>query len=249
MPVMPMSKKPLKHSELKKAEQTAASRLKSSWGKGRPQLPVIPIRPERYLIISEGTKTEPYYFGEMKKRINENYHGQYVTVTVQGEGKNTLSLFEQAREIAEGDADGFTQVWVVYDKDSFPRGNFNSVVEKCAQASKDGTEYRAVWSNESFELWYVLHFHYQQSALGREAYVEMLSVLMEDAGMGPYGKGRTDMYEILESILSGAIANAKKLEAVNAGKAPADANPGTTVHKLVEELLPYMKRLGEPEDE
>lgn len=250
-----MSNKPAKHSEAKAARRrgrSAASRLKGSWGSPRASAPSIPVRPERYLIVSEGTETEPRYFGAIGGLVNGRYHGQYVSVKVRGTGMGTLSLFDEARRIAEGDPDGFTRVWVVYDKDDFPAGDFNAVVERCASASTGLTVYRAAWSNESFELWYLLHFEYLQAALSRSDYVERLSSRLEAAGEGRYLKNRGDMYQVLEPRLAGALANAARLAERNAGAPPAGSNPGTAVHELVGELVPYAysaedrKRLGLP---
>ena len=66
--------------------------MRASWGKPRAAAPSIKIRPERYLIVTEGTKTEPYYFESFRKRINAGYHGEYVTLRVCGMGDNTVSL-------------------------------------------------------------------------------------------------------------------------------------------------------------
>lgn len=237
-----MSNRPLKHSEKKKQRQkgtSAASRMKGSWGSPRPSAPTIPVRPERYLIVSEGTETEPGYFGAIKRLVNARYHGEYISVIVRGAGMNTLSLFEEAKRIAEDDPEGFTQVWVVYDKDDFPAVDFNAVADRCFSSSTELTSYHAAWSNESFELWYLLHFEYQQAALRRDDYVELLSTRLTAMGKGRYLKNRSDMYEVLEPLLSTAVANAKRLARSNSGKSPVSSNPGTTVHELVEELLPY----------
>lgn len=129
-----MSNKPCKHSELKKKGSTA-KRMRASWGKPRSAVPTIRIRPERFLIVTEGTKTEPYYFEGFRRRINAEFHGEYVTLRVCGVGDNTISLFERARSIASADPDGFTQVWVVYDRDSFPSRDFNAVVDLCSAES------------------------------------------------------------------------------------------------------------------
>lgn len=180
-----MSNKPPKHSEVKKKESTA-KRMRASWGKPRAAAPSIKIRPERYLIVTEGTKTEPYYFESFRKRINAGYHGEYVTLRVCGMGDNTVSLFERARAIAIADPDGFTQVWVVYDKDSFPSRDFNAVEERCASASDKGTVYRAAWTNEAFELWYILHFAYVDSALDRGSYEPILTRHLCSEGFGRY---------------------------------------------------------------
>lgn len=237
-----MSKKPPKHSELKKEKRkSSAARMASRWGRGRSTSPTIPIHPERILIVTEGEETERRYFDGFRERINSRFRGEYVTVKVIGLGDNTVSLFNRARGIAEADADGYTQVWVVYDKDDFPARDFNAVVELCASASGDGVAYRAAWTNEAFELWYILHFDYMDSALGRDSYEPKLSGYLKAAGLGAYEKARPDMFRILEGRMGFAIDGAKKLEAANHGKAPSDANPGTAVHKLVGELLPYIQ--------
>lgn len=161
-----MSNKPPKHSELKKKE-TAAKRMRGSWGKSRAAAPSIRIRPERFLIVTEGTRTEPLYFEGFRRRINAAFRGEYVTLRVYGVGANTVSLFDQAKSIAEADPDGFTQVWVVYDKDSFPARDFNVVVDLCASASGEGVAYRAAWTNEAFELWYILALHVHRLRAGK----------------------------------------------------------------------------------
>lgn len=239
-----MSNKPPKHSERKKA-QTAASRMKGSWGRGRAAAPTVRIRPERILIVTEGEKTEPLYFEGFRRRINESYGREYVAVEVHGLGDNTVSLFNRARALVERDIKGFTQVWVVYDRDSFPSRDFNAVPELCAAASDDETVYRAAWTNESFELWYLLHFEYVDAALDRGSFGPRLTASLQRSGHGAYRKNRPDMFYLLEGRLDRAIANAERLERANIGTSPADSNPGTTVHLLAKELRPY---LGNPED-
>lgn len=234
-----MSNKPPKHSELKRRE-SAAKRMKASWGTSRPSVPSIKIRPERFLIVTEGTKTEPHYFEGFRKRINEGYHGEYVTLEIHGQGANTVSLFKCARSIVKADPDGFTQVWVVYDKDSFPSCNFNAVPDLCDSTSSEDVAYHAAWTNEAFELWYILHFAYVNSALDRNSCIATLTQHLRKAGCGQYKKNSKDMFDVLESRMQTAISNAKKLEKANEGRSPADSNPGTTVHLLVEELLPYL---------
>ena len=57
---------------------------------------------------------------------------------------------------------------------------------------------------------------------------------------GEYSKGRPDMYEILKPYMEIAIANAKRLDQMNAGKPPASSAPGTKVYELIELLKPYL---------
>lgn len=238
-----MSKKPAKHSEKKK--MTSASELARGWGKRRAEAPAIMIRPERHLIVTEGEKTEPLYFEEVRRRINNRFHGNLISVKIVGIGMNTESLLEEAKRIAFDDIDGYTHVWVVYDKDSFSDESFNVVVAKCEATYMSKTRFHATWSNESFELWYLLHYEYLQSALGREMYTEKLNRHLCGAGLGRYTKNRDDMFVALEGRLNTAVANAEKLEAINTGRPPAESCPGTKVHQLLQELLPYAKRKGE----
>lgn len=219
---------------------SAASRLLGSWGKNRDQAPAVPIRPERILIVTEGTKTEPYYFAGFQRRINDAFGGEYITIEVVGMGENTVSLFKSAKEMAEESLDGYTQVWIVYDKDNFPANDFNAVEELCRSASGNGTFYRAAWSNESFELWFLLHFCFIDTALGRAAYSKRLTAYLKSEGLGKYQKNREDLFEVFESRMRVALSNAERLAEVNQGKTPAQSNPGTTVHLLVKELIPYL---------
>lgn len=233
-----------KESSKKQGSRTAATsakRLKDSWGKGRLSTPRIRIRPMRILIVTEGSKTEPLYFAAFRDRINQSYGREYVAVEIYGLGDNTVSLFIRAKEIAKRDAEGFTHVWVVYDKDSFPAEDFNVVPDICKSACTIDTEYRAAWTNEAFELWYLLHFSYIDSALSRDTYEPKLTAKLENEGLGCYQKNRNDMFDILEDRIDRAISNAKRLERVNAGLPPASCNPGTTIHQLVADLLPYIR--------
>lgn len=218
-----MSKKPPKRSEIKKAKSTA-KRFKESWGSGRSAVPLVRIRPQRILIVTEGEKTEPLYFEGFRRRINENYGREYIKVEIWGAGVNTVSLFDRARELAENDIDGYTQVWVVYDKDDFPAKDFNAVPLLCAGAADGGAEFRAAWTNESFELWFLLHYEYVEAALDRRSYGPKLTRILEKSGHGPYRKNRKDMFEILECLTYRAIANAERLSEKNEGLSPSECN-------------------------
>lgn len=234
-----MSNKPRKHSEEQKSRESSARRMRGRWGAARSASPTIPINPERHLIVTEGEKTEPYYFEAIRGRINARYHGRWVTVQIVGAGANTVSLMNRARQIASDDATGFTHVWVVYDKDDFSSEDFNAVAEMCEHEHAGGAQFHAVWSNECFELWYILHFEYMSSDLSRTSYASKLTASLEAIGEGQYRKNRSDMFDILESRLDSAMENASKLEQFNRGKTPADSAPGTTVHKLVDHLRPF----------
>lgn len=232
-----MSNKPAKHSDAKNT--TSATRMKQGWAHNRGMLPLIPINPQRHLIITEGTKTEPLYFKAIEKRINEKYQGKWITIEVLGTGAHTVGLLERATRMAEANPSCYSHVWVVYDKDSFLADEFNKVAKRCETLGAGGAKFHAIWSNECFELWYILHFEYLQTPLLRGDYEAKLSGHLVGCGKGIYKKNRDDMFDVLESNLVYAKNNTKKLEKLNAGKTPADSTPGTLVHQLIGALEPF----------
>lgn len=80
-----MSLKPPKKSDLDK-----------KWMKKRLDR-AIKIQPEYHLIVTEGTDTEPEYFGSIKDVINKKYP-EKIKLDVYGEGDNTISLFPAGKK-------------------------------------------------------------------------------------------------------------------------------------------------------
>lgn len=123
----------------------------ASRGRGYSERPVnTRALKERFLVVCEGEKTEPNYFKRFRVpgRI----------VDVYGAARNTVSLVRETLRLR--DLEKYDQVWCVFDKDSFPSQNFNAAIT-LARAHNIGVAY----SNEAFELWYLLHFDYHQSGI------------------------------------------------------------------------------------
>lgn len=222
-----MSLKPPKKSDLDK-----------SWMKARRDKPKR-LQPEYHLIVTEGTDTEPAYFGAMKDIINRAYPDR-IQLNVHGAGDNTLSLFQKAKQMASASANGYRHVWVVYDTDDFPVEHINITAQLCIDESTEETTYHAIWSNQCIELWFLLHFSFMQSDLHRSSYWPKLTEILTSQGLGGYKKNRADMYRILFPYMDAAIANAQKLDKINEDKLPSAAAPGTKVYVIVEKLKPYL---------
>lgn len=222
-----MSLKPPKKSDLDK-----------SWMKQRRDSRKA-IQPEYHLIVTEGTDTEPAYFGAMQEIINAKYQHR-IQLQIVGGGDNTLNLFSLAQKIANDSPNIFRHVWIVYDTDSFPAEHINKTAELCTNESNEETTYHAIWSNQCIELWFLLHFSFMHADIHRSAYWPKLTQLLNAQGLGDYKKNRPDMYEILCPYMDTAIANAKQLDVINAGKSPSESAPGTRVYELVEKLKPYL---------
>ncbi|MBF0565189.1 MAG: RloB domain-containing protein [Nitrospirae bacterium] len=96
---------------------------------------------------------------------------------------------------------------------------------------------RIAYSNEAFELWYLLHFAYYNTVMSRNLYKEKLSEKLDDT----YDKSNTIMYDILKQKQSVAIRNAAKLLSTYSPPNPVKDNPSTTVHLLVKLMNKFRK--------
>lgn len=190
--------------------------------------------PKYFLIVSEGTRTEPLYFEGFKKILPKNM----VVVETQGAGRETVRIVEEAIKLREKRKEGinpdFDYVWAVFDKDSFPEQDFNEAIKKAKRNSID-----AAYTNEAFELWFLLHFEYHNTGIDRSHYEDMLTKCLGFK----YKKNDPRMFEHLEKQgnQNNAIKYAKKLLNNFKGVTPAKANPSTTVHELVEKLNEFRK--------
>lgn len=174
------------------------------------------------LIVCEGEKTEPLYFSSFRvpKKVFD----------VVGLGANTESLVEKAIEIRENETTSYDEIWCVFDRDSFPVQNFNNALSLARR-----NNIHVAYSNEAFEIWYLLHFYFHDAATSRDQYKKMLT-----ARLGfPYKKNDPDMYDHLLHLQELAIKNAINLLNSYVNHIPSNDNPSTTVHVLVKELNKY----------
>jgi hypothetical protein len=178
---------------------------------------------ERFLIVCEGEKTEPNYF--------RSFRVPREVITVHGLGDNTVRIVERAIELmAEGEYD---QTWCVFDRDSFPARNFNAALELARRH-----DIEVAYSNESFELWYVLHFEYMNSGIHRADYITKLNRLLGHR----YEKNSDTIYEELEEMQPAAIRNATRLLDLYTPPNPERDNPSTKVHELVVQLNRFIPK-------
>ena len=174
----------------------------------------------------------------LKDRV-EQKEANRVQFEIVGTGLNTRGLFEYAQKMVCESPNGYSHVWLVYDKDDFPADNFNATEELCRNnSSEDDVTYHAIWSNQCIELWFLLHFMYLQSDLHRDEYYPKLTESLGD--FGAYAKNREDIFDILFPNLDFAIANARKLDKVNQGKTPTQSAPGTKVFEIMEKFRDYL---------
>lgn len=189
----------------------------------------------RFLIVCEGEKTEPNYF----KAFIDNRRSEVKEVNVKGCGCSTCQLINEAKKIQEKLEHerqvSFDRVWLVFDKDEFP--DFNKAI---AKAKKE--KMNCAWSNQAFELWYVLHFQYLDTGVDRKQYIGMIEDKVRKASKSKtfkYKKNDVGFYQILHEHGNEdfAFKNAEKLRNRHKGKVDYAAhNPRTEVDLLVNEL-------------
>jgi len=197
-----------------------------------------------YLIVTEGKRTEPLYFEGLKKKIEEKMGGnldvyEVPQIEISGEGRSTNALINKAEELVSKSKILYQNIWIVFDKDDFV--DFDLAIKN---AEKKG--YKVAWSNQSFEYWLYLHFAYSDTALHRNEWNRKLSEIFKEykLGKGKYTKNDKNIYLLVDTFdgVNTAIRNAKRrMSAYEKGDIkPSNYDPGTTVYKLMEELLEYL---------
>src|SRR5256885_1037724 len=113
----------------------------------------------RVLIVCEDSKSSSFYFESFP--VDE----QRIEISVHGTGMNTDSLVEEAvrkMERAARNGQRYSDVWCVFDRDNFPLHNYSRAFQ-LAKSNK----IKVAWANEAFELWYLLHYGYLDTGMGR----------------------------------------------------------------------------------
>lgn len=172
---------------------------------------------QRFLIVCEGEKTEPNYFRcfRVPKEV----------LDVKGVGENPSKLVNSAKEYAE--SEDYDQVWCVFDRDDWQKQDFNNAIRN---AEDQG--FKVAYSNEAFELWYVLHFEFLNTGIPRKDYMKKLDKLLGHK----YQKNSESIYEELLDKQENAIKNSERLINHYQAVKPVDDNPSTTVYELVKAL-------------
>lgn len=192
-----------------------------------------------FLIVCEGEKTEPNYF----KSFKTNVKSFIFTIDTLGEGSNTKDLVRRTIKARDNSSQEYDSVWAVFDRDSFSSNNFNGAIELA-----ENNSIKVGWSNEAFELWYLLHFQYRNTYMSREDYKSAIEkevndkIVAQSKSKKPkkfkYKKNSEEMYSILEKYgnQKQAISYAEKLISGYNCQNFAIHNPCTRIHLLVEEL-------------
>ncbi len=221
----------------KKSRNIKITDRKKAWNKRPTKKPSHPLengkKEKRFLIVCEGQNTEPLYFKSFPVKNAE--------VTTFGLGSSKTKLVEMVIDLIKDEHQ--QEVWVVFDMD-IQHDNAKRLKEdyENAIALAESKNIKVAYSNDAFELWFLLHYQYFDNQWTRYEYYEKLSKLWscnyERAGKEvDFAK---TIYKRLEEDENAdqtqAIQRAEKLLEHQKDLKYAEKNPATNVHNLVEEL-------------
>lgn len=198
---------------------------------------------DRILIVSEGSKTEPNYFREI--RAAHRLHTANVEVQPSQLGtapiqvvQHAQALFEQGDRHKKIQPRAFEQVYAVFDRDDHDSYSdalrlAESLDGKLKNDAKQFVRFKAVASVPSFELWLLLHYEDVQTLLHRDEVMRRLK-----RHLPTYEKGAGRAFADTRTYLAVATQRADSLALTCA--ANPDSQPSTAVGKLVT-LLTQLK--------
>lgn len=226
----------MKKLSLEEIEQEEVLHAKRIEQESRPKERFVKLT---FLIATEGTQTELNYFNALKKELEKSNRFS-INISVQGKGKSTTALVGKVHRQIKYNHQEYARVWVVFDRDEFP--DFDEAIQQAAEH-----KINCAWSNESFELWLLLHFKEVSKHTSRKDLCDLLEDAIRNElhkkdpnALYDYSKGDSQIYEHVTKLgnEADAFTRAEKLKNNFNGSnvAPSAQNPCTHVDELVFEL-------------
>jgi hypothetical protein len=187
-------------------------------------------RPRRsdILIVCDDTEIAPYYFNCLGNAAR-------LRLDIKAIGQDPLSVVKEAKKIADKkkreDNRPYDFVWCVFDKDDFDC--FDEAI-----TSAKNNEFHIAYSNQCFELWFLLHFSELSVSCNREKYADIIN---KNSTQKYIKKNKIQRNRFISSLVSGLIGYEEQaaLRAENQIRTyPIDlprsiCDPSTTVPLLV----------------
>jgi RloB-like protein len=192
---------------------------------------------KRFLIVCEG-QTEELYF--------KSFPILTADIKPVHQGCSKSVLVECVKVYLENET--YDEIWCVFDMDYSPEvaGQFDDYNNAINTAIKEG--YKCAYSNDAFELWFILHYQYIDQEQLRKFFFKTLSKYWE-INYEKHGKMRNFAKSIYSRLLSDqrasqemAIKNAYRLLDNQKEKIYHLQNPSTTVCFLVQELNLHLRK-------
>lgn len=181
-----------------------------------------PNRIERttFIILCEGTKTEPFYL----KAIKDSYQLLNVKL-VKSKAHDLEAMLSVIENDPEKQFDGYDHIWCVVDDDAKPQ-NQRMIPEFKRK------NINVAYSNPCIELWFLLHVYYTTGFMNSQEAFEKFKGCYSD-----YTKSWT-LFSMIIPRTDEAIKNAKALRSHHESCGNDEYScPSTTVDRLVSALI------------
>jgi len=205
------------------------------------------------IIACEDSVSSPTYFQMIiNKLIDEKKITPNSVVIVPHDGyTNPTGVLKNLKKYNENGISykDYEYKWIVIDRDNEYKGgghtkeNFNEALLNAKNRRKD-LHVNVAYSNDSFELWYLLHFDYRDTPMMRDEIIEKVVEKLKELKPHIFSRLTQDnikeanytkhIFQALLSLQDTAIRNAKRLlDSYGTSHNPESDNPSTTVHNLV----------------
>ena len=176
---------------------------------------------QSFLIFCEGP-TESGYFSSFKKKTKVLGGGSALKIV-------EAAIAQKKRGVKEVD-----QYWFVFDKDETPSHDFDRAIELAK-----GNNIKVAWSNQAFELWFILHYQELSKRCDRRRYEDILRRHLQDYSASEKGEDQgRKLFTQTYHLIQGAIDRAINSHALFEEKAlPSRRESSTTVFELVNVIL------------
>jgi hypothetical protein len=206
------------------------------------------------IIACEDSVSSPIYF---RMIINKLIEAKVITqdsfVIAKQQHTNPTGVLADLK--SHKDTNGktykdFENKWIVIDRDcervnggGHTAEDFNNALQN-AKKKRSDLHVDVAYANDAFELWYLLHFEYRNTAISRDELIEGVIAKLKQLDSHKFSRLSRDnikqanyaklIYEVLLPKQEDAILNAERLLLSYGNEHnPECNNPATTIHKLV----------------
>lgn len=199
----------------------------------------------RVLIVCEGKKTEPLYFGEIRRECR--LATTNLQVLPSPLGTDPLQVVAYAEQLLRRgdenkgiDAGAFDRAFTVFDRDD--HANYHPALaqaaalnKKCKNAEGEPVPFAAIASVPCFEVWLLMHFEDVLAPLHRDEVYRRLR-----GHLPAYSKGQGGHFDATRHLLAAATARAE------AASAKTTAHDGHEPYTGMHVLVTFLTRLKPP---
>lgn len=206
------------------------------------------------IIACEDGVSSPLYFRMLVSTlIKEKIITQDSFVIAKHNHTNPKGVLEDLKKYKDDNGKtykDFDHKWIVIDRDiervnggGHKAEDFNTALNS-AQNKRSDSRVEVAYINDAFELWYLLHFEYRNTAILRDEIIDVLIEKLKQFDSHKFSRLNNQnvkqanytklIYEALLPMQEIAISNAKELlSSYGEEHNPECDNPSTNIHKLV----------------